>query len=123
MKKLSLLILFVLILSACGSTPPVVKPTENLPQPVTAVLPATSVPQTASTEQAAPALQSAPVIDGAAIVENQCAQCHSSSRIKQAPRSRDQWDQTVNRMIGKGAVLTDAEKAALIDYLAQNYGK
>lgn len=123
MKKIGLLILFAFILSACGSTPSAVKPTEKLPQPATAAPPATPVPQTAPGELAVTAAHNAPIIDGAAIIENQCAQCHSSNRIKQAPRSRDQWDQTVNRMISKGAVLSEAEKAALIDYLAQNYGK
>jgi hypothetical protein len=34
-----------------------------------------------------------------------------------------QWDQTVTIMIGKGAQLTDAEKQALVEYLAKTYGQ
>jgi cytochrome c5 len=115
MKKVSLLFLLAFILSACASTSPVVvpteKPAENQPQPATAVPQATVVQQ------------NAPAIDGATILENQCAACHSPDRAKQQRKTHDQWDQTVSRMIGKGAVLSDAEKKALVDYLTATYGK
>jgi hypothetical protein len=60
--------------------------------------------------------------DGATLLETRCSACHSADRPKQAKKTRDQWDQTVTRMIGKGAQLTDAEKAVLVDYLAKTYG-
>jgi cytochrome c5 len=104
MKKLILLLVVCFVLAACASTQPAVKPVETIAQATTAV-------------------QNAPSLDGAAILENQCAQCHSPEKAKQAPRSRDQWSQTVDRMINKGAVLSGAEKTALVDYLAKNYGK
>ncbi len=64
----------------------------------------------------------APTQDGATLLETRCSTCHSADRAKQAKKTRDQWDQTVTRMIGKGAQLTETEKTALVDYLAKTYG-
>ena len=64
----------------------------------------------------------APALDGAALLDTRCSSCHPSTRAKAAKKTLDEWTQTVTRMIGKGAQLTDAEKAALIDYLAKTYG-
>lgn len=58
----------------------------------------------------------------AALLEARCSTCHSISKATQARKTLEEWDQTVTRMIGKGAQLTDAEKAALIEYLARTYG-
>lgn len=63
-----------------------------------------------------------PTPDGETLLETRCSVCHSADRPKQARKTRDQWDQTVTRMIDKGAVLTGAEKTALVDYLAKTYG-
>jgi hypothetical protein len=59
---------------------------------------------------------------GATLLESRCSVCHSADRARQAQKTPDQWEQTVSRMIGKGAKLTAAEKAALVDYLAKTYG-
>ena len=63
-----------------------------------------------------------PVTDGATLVQTRCSVCHSTDRVTRATKSRVQWDQTVTRMIKRGAQLTDTEKQALIDYLATHYG-
>ncbi len=65
----------------------------------------------------------APAIDGAALLETRCSTCHSVDRATRLTKTADQWDQTVTRMIGNGAQLTDAEKAVLVDYLTENYGE
>jgi cytochrome c5 len=73
--------------------------------------------------QAPAAAGGAPALtDGATLLDTRCSVCHSADRPKQAKKTRDQWDQTVTRMIGKGAQLTDAEKVVLVDYLAKTYG-
>jgi cytochrome c5 len=59
---------------------------------------------------------------GATLLESRCSVCHSADKPKQAKKTADQWEQTVSRMIGKGAKLTAVEKAALVDYLAKTYG-
>jgi mono/diheme cytochrome c family protein len=63
-----------------------------------------------------------PAQDGATLLEARCSICHSADRAKQVKKTRDEWDQTVTRMIDRGAQLTEAEKAALVDYLASTYG-
>jgi len=63
-----------------------------------------------------------PTLDGATLLDARCSVCHSADRAKQAKKTREQWDQTVTRMVGKGAQLTEAEKTVLLDYLAKTYG-
>jgi cytochrome c5 len=60
-------------------------------------------------------------LDGAALVSERCTVCHSAERIENAAKDRDQWEDTVKRMIGKGAQLTSDEKDILINYLAETY--
>jgi cytochrome c5 len=60
-------------------------------------------------------------LDGKALVEERCTVCHNLQTITGAKKSRDGWQSNVERMIDKGAQLNDAEKAAVIDYLAEAY--
>ena len=60
-------------------------------------------------------------LDGKALVEERCTQCHNLQTVTGTAKSRDGWQSTVERMIGKGAKLNDAEKAAVIDYLSEAY--
>lgn len=59
---------------------------------------------------------------GASLLQERCTACHSLSRVTQAQKTREQWEQTVVRMVGKGAQLNADERAALIKYLAETYG-
>jgi cytochrome c5 len=63
-----------------------------------------------------------PAIDGATLLETRCSVCHSANKPRQAKKTPQQWEQTVTRMIGKGAKLTEAEKSVIVDYLAKTYG-
>lgn len=60
-------------------------------------------------------------LDGQALVEERCSQCHNLQTVTSANKSRDAWQSTVERMIEKGARLNEAEKEAVIDYLAEAY--
>jgi hypothetical protein len=60
-------------------------------------------------------------LDGKVLVEERCTQCHGLDTITGAKKSRDGWQSTVERMIGKGAQLNDAEKSAVIEYLTEAY--
>jgi cytochrome c5 len=97
------------LLAACGGT--------SQPTQVPAGG-ATQVPAGSS----APAVTT-PAIDAASLLDQRCSVCHPSSRAKTTQKTQAEWQQTVDRMVSKGAQLTDAEKAALIDYLARTYGK
>ena len=110
MKNLVLTVLVTLVLTACGSPAPTMAPTSAPP----AVIP----PQPTQ----APSAATAVLDDGATLLETRCSACHSADRAKQASKTHEQWDQTVTRMIGKGAQLTEAEKTVLLDYLAKTYG-
>ena len=61
-------------------------------------------------------------MNGMILLDTRCSICHSSDRPKEAKKTREEWEQTVNRMINKGAKLTDDEKAVLLNYLAKMYG-
>lgn len=67
------------------------------------------------------AADKAPAVDGGALLEQRCSVCHPSARPKGAKKSKDQWEVTVTRMMGKGAKLTADEKKSLLDHLAKNY--
>jgi cytochrome c5 len=94
-------LLLMALLIACGSTSS--EPT-----------------QVPSSETVSPT--AAPGLDGATLLETRCSVCHSADRATQVSKTADEWEQTVDRMIGNGAQLTDAEKAVLVQYLAENYG-
>jgi hypothetical protein len=73
--------------------------------------------------QAPPVAPAEPsTIDAANLLETRCSVCHSPDRAKQATKTHDEWDQTVTRMIGKGAQLTEEENTVLVDYLTKTYG-
>lgn len=63
-----------------------------------------------------------PALNGETLLETRCSVCHSADRTRQAKKTRAQWEQTVTRMIGRGAQLTEAEETVLVDYLAKTYG-
>lgn len=88
------------VLMSCDSGPP---------QP-------TQAPSSATAPQA-----ETRALDGAALLETRCSTCHNADRPKKVKKTRDQWEQTVTRMIGKGAQLTEVEKTVLVEYLAQTY--
>jgi cytochrome c5 len=59
-------------------------------------------------------------------VIGQCAMCHSLDYITMHAKILDRagWEKTVDKMINvMGAHINDADKQAIIDYLARNYGK
>lgn len=73
--------------------------------------------------QAAVASERTAVLDGAALLNERCSTCHSANKAAQQRKTSEEWAKTVSRMMSKGARLTEDEKAALLDYLAKNYGR
>jgi len=98
-------LVIVMVLAACGSSPTQVPPQATVPA---------SQPTLTSTQ--------APAVDGAMLLETRCSVCHTPERAKESRLTKEQWDQIVTLMITKGARLTDAEKTALVEYLAETYG-
>jgi competence protein ComEA len=50
-----------------------------------------------------------------------CSQCHEIERSVSLKQGREGWQGTIEKMITMGAKGTDAEWAAVLDYLAKNY--
>jgi cytochrome c5 len=59
---------------------------------------------------------------GKDILETKCLLCHEADLIVAQRLSRPGWVREVEKMVRWGAVVTDAEKDALVDYLFRNYG-
>jgi hypothetical protein len=59
--------------------------------------------------------------EGVNLLEERCSVCHPSSRPKSKQKTPEQWETTVNRMMGKGAKLSAEEKAILLDFLSKTY--
>jgi cytochrome c5 len=58
------------------------------------------------------------MLDGETLVGERCIVCHDLQRVDDASYDDVGWEATVDRMIGKGAELTEEEQAAVIEYLS-----
>jgi cytochrome c5 len=62
-------------------------------------------------------------LDGKSLLEERCTKCHDLGRVEQASKTEAEWKATVERMVGKGAQLSQAEQTLVIQYLAETYPK
>jgi cytochrome c5 len=73
--------------------------------------------------QAKPDTQAKPVdapdAPGKEILQRRCFQCHAASMWTSLRQDRRAWEAVLYRMVGRGALWTDAEIAAMADFLAQ----
>jgi cytochrome c5 len=68
--------------------------------------------------------EAAPVtLDGKALLEERCSRCHDLGRVERARKTEEEWKATVERMVGKGAQLSQAEQEQVIQYLTETYPK
>jgi mono/diheme cytochrome c family protein len=58
---------------------------------------------------------------GAAIFEQRCLSCHEADLTRQQRLSRAGWVREVEKMVRWGAVVPEAERDPLIDYLSQSF--
>lgn len=56
---------------------------------------------------------------GEKLLSSRCQHCHTPELATSVSKSRDGWAITIDRMIARGAVLDEAEREILIDYLAE----
>jgi hypothetical protein len=61
-------------------------------------------------------------VDGETLLQERCTECHGLDRVTSAEKSREEWLDTVTRMVNRGAELNEAEKEVLVGYLAETYG-
>ena len=55
--------------------------------------------------------------------ERLCGTCHEPERGTSSRRTREQWLQTVNQMVARGAQGTDDELMAVVEYLTREHGR
>jgi quinoprotein glucose dehydrogenase len=58
---------------------------------------------------------------GQAAVQKTCTGCHVASQVTSQRHSREDWSATVEKMIGFGAQVPDADFDRIVDYLARTY--
>jgi len=69
---------------------------------------------------AGPAAQAAtPAPEGKEILTRKCFQCHQASMWSSLRQDRKAWEGVLYRMVGRGALWTEAEITAMADFLAQ----
>ncbi|UVO53120.1 hypothetical protein [Sphingomonas sp. SUN039] len=55
-------------------------------------------------------------------VSTACGGCHAPDIVLNARKSRAQWEVSLDRMIDRGAKVSDAEYDGVVDYLVKNFG-
>ena len=118
-------LLFVMVLTACGSgNQQVAEPTpaEQQLEGATAVLTDAPVQTEAQAETKIDPTKEIGTdpkegIDMEALIEEKVDGHHDLGRVFNATKTRAEWEQTIDRMIGYGADINDQEKEMIIDYL------
>jgi cytochrome c5 len=64
-----------------------------------------------------------PAADGKEILTRKCFQCHQVSMWSSLKGDRKAWESVLYRMVGRGALWTEAEVNAMADFLAQTRGR
>lgn len=59
---------------------------------------------------------------GQALFESKCSVCHGLERPNSVKKDRAGWVATVDRMRSHGALVDDAQAAAIVDYLVKRDG-
>jgi len=59
---------------------------------------------------------------GEKILNASCMGCHDLQPVQTSAKSKDEWNDTVQNMLQKGADVSDADLPVLVDYLAEAYG-
>jgi cytochrome c5 len=74
------------------------------------------------TQAAAGAQAAAPAGDGKEILTRKCFQCHQASMWTSLRGDRRAWESVLYRMVGRGALWTEAEINAMAAFLVQTRG-
>ena len=51
-----------------------------------------------------------------------CTQCHNAARITEKHFTREEWSDELDKMVGLGADVQDADRTAILNYLSKNFG-
>jgi competence protein ComEA len=67
--------------------------------------------------------QTLPEGPGKDTVQQACSQCHGLRSVVVAKHTRQEWDNVVTDMIGRGAALIEPDIPAIVEYLAKSFPK
>lgn len=59
---------------------------------------------------------------GAETFQKVCGTCHTTQSVLNVRRTRDQWQETIDKMVSLGAKASDAEFASILNYLSAAFG-
>jgi hypothetical protein len=60
---------------------------------------------------------------GKDLVIRVCTQCHDLARVASQKRTKEQWNDTVDKMAVRGARASDEEFETIVTYLTKYFGK
>jgi competence protein ComEA len=88
--------------------------------------PASTPPAVQEPAPAAPASGAAPAAlpsgPGADVFQRVCVVCHPPDRIVSVRKTRTEWEEVIDKMIAKGAQVTDDNYGPIEDFLLRNSG-
>jgi competence protein ComEA len=58
---------------------------------------------------------------GKELTQSKCGTCHSVQILAAQDQTRDEWSDTINKMMGMGAQMTEEEFNSILDYVATNF--
>jgi cytochrome c5 len=97
-------------------------PAANAPAAAPATPAPSPGPAAPSTPTPAKAIVELPDGDGKTIATENCQACHRLTNLTKAHKSLDDWKDTVQTMIDRGANVPAEQVDLLVQYLAKNFG-
>jgi cytochrome c5 len=94
----------------------------NAPAAAASATPSPSPVAAASAPAPANAVVVLPDGDGKAIATENCQACHKLTNLTKAHKNLDDWKETVQTMIDRGANVPADQVDTLVQYLAKNFG-
>jgi hypothetical protein len=91
---------------------PVSEPAETTAEPEPATEPAETWDEAAGETEIV-------ALDAEALIRERCTFCHDADRVYKAGLSRAGWEDTIDRMVARGAWLDETEREAVIKYLSE----
>ena len=55
-------------------------------------------------------------------VKAACTNCHAAAQVTKQHKTKAEWSKVLDKMVGYGAEVSDADRAAVLKYLAANFG-
>jgi DMSO/TMAO reductase YedYZ molybdopterin-dependent catalytic subunit len=61
--------------------------------------------------------------DAPSSLRGSCMTCHGAEVVQQQRLTRDQWNREIDKMVGWGAQVKPEDRAAILDFLVNNFGR